>query len=228
VDNVDVEAATRRGVWVANVPDYGTAEVADHALALALALLRGVTVYDRSVRAGGWEYQDARPLRRLSELTFGVVGCGAIGQAVAARAAAFGMRVIGADVLDGRPPGPIERVELNELLAVSDVISLHATLDEHSRGLLGEQALAACALLAALDAGAIAGAALDVLDPEPPDAATREGLARHPRVILTPHAAWYSEESFVQLKTEVAREAVRVVQGEPPRSPVNKPSAVAR
>ena len=236
VDNVDVEAATRRGVWVANVPDYGTDEVADHALALALALLRGVTVYDRSVRAGGWEYQDARPLRRLSELTFGVVGCGAIGQAVAARAAAFGMRVIGADVLDGRPPGPIERVELAELLAVSDVISLHATLDENSRGLLGEQALAACkptavvvntargglidttALLAALDAGAIAGAALDVLDPEPPDAATREALARHPRVILTPHAAWYSEESFVQLKTEVAREAVRVCRaGRPAR-----------
>jgi D-3-phosphoglycerate dehydrogenase len=80
------------------------------------------------------------------------------------------------------------------------------------------------ALLAALDAGAIAGAALDVLDPEPPDAATRDALARHPRVILTPHAAWYSEESFVQLKTEVAREAVRVLQGEPPRSPVNKPA----
>jgi D-3-phosphoglycerate dehydrogenase / 2-oxoglutarate reductase len=246
VDNVDVEAATRRGVWVANVPDYGTDEVADHALALALALLRGVTVYDRSVRAGGWEYQDARPLRRRSELTFGVVGCGAIGQAVAARAAAFGPRVIGADVFDGRPPGPIERVELAELLAVSDVISLHATLDENSRGLLGEQTLAACkptavvvntargglldttALLAALDAGAIAGAALDVLDPEPPDAATREALARHPRVILTPHAAWYSEESFVQLKTEVAREAVRVLQGGPPRSPVNTPSAAAR
>ena len=242
VDNVDVEAATRRGVWVANVPDYGTDEVADHALALALALLRGVTVYDRSVRAGGWEYQDARPLRRLSELTFGVVGCGAIGQAVAARAAAFGPRVIGADVLDGRPPGPIERVELAELLAVSDVISLHATLDADSRGLIGEQALAACkptavvvntargglidttALLAALDAGAIAGAALDVLDPEPPDAATREALDRHPRVILTPHAAWYSEESFVQLKTEVAREAVRVCQGGPPRSPVNRPA----
>ena len=124
----------------------------------------------------------------------------------------------------------------------ADVISLHATLDAHSRGLLGAQALAACkpgavvvntargglidttALLAALDAGAIAGAALDVLDPEPPDAATREGLVRHPRVILTPHAAWYSEESFVQLKTEVAREAVRVLQGEPPRSPVNTPS----
>ena len=156
-----------------------------------------------------------------------MVGCGAIGQAAAARAAAFGMRVIGADVLDGRPPGPIERVELDELLAAADVISLHATLDAHSRGLLGAQALAACkpgavvvntargglidttALLAALDAGAIAGAALDVLDPEPPDAATCEGLVRHPRVILTPHAAWYSEESFVQLKTEVAREAVR-------------------
>lgn len=246
VDTVDVEAATARGVWVANVPDYGTGEVADHTLALALALLRGISVHDRSVRAGRWDYQDARPLRRLSELTFGVVGCGAIGQAVAARAAAFGMRVIGADVLDGRPPGPIERVELAELIATSDVISLHATLDEHSRGLLGEQALAACkptavvvntargglidtaALVAALDAGTVAGAALDVLDPEPPDAATREALTRHPRVLLTPHAAWYSEESFVQLKTEVAREAVRVVRGGPPRSPVNRPRQAVR
>jgi D-3-phosphoglycerate dehydrogenase / 2-oxoglutarate reductase len=243
VDTVDVDAATRRGIWVANVPDYGTAEVADHTLALTLALLRGVTVYDRSVRSGEWDYQAARPLRRLPELTFGVIGCGAIGQAVATRAAAFGMRVLGADVADGRPPspGPIHRVGLDDLLADSDVVSLHATLDAQSRGLLGERALAAMqpsavvvntargglvdttALLAALDAGRIAGAALDVLDVEPPDPTVRAALARHPKVILSPHAAWYSEESFVQLKTEVAREAVRVMSGEAPRSPVNNP-----
>ena len=241
VDTIDVDAATRRGVWVANVPDYGTGEVADHTLAMALALLRGVTVYDRSVRDGSWEYQVARPLRRLSGLTLGVIGCGAIGQAVAARAAAFGMRVLGAEIVEGRPtgPGPIVRVELDHLLAQSDVVSLHATLDDRSRGLLGASALAAMkpsavvlntargglvdtpALLAALDAGRIAGAALDVLDVEPPDPAVREALARHPRVILSPHAAWYSEESFVQLKTEVAREALRAVTGERPRSPVN-------
>jgi len=243
VDTVDVEAATRRGVWVANVPDYGTAEVADHTLALTLALLRGVTVYDRSVRSGEWEYQAARPLRRLSELTLGVIGCGAIGQAVAARAATFGMRVLGADVAEGRTPGPgpIHRVGLDELLTHSDVVSLHATLDAQSRGLVGERALAAMkpsavvvntargglvdtpALIAALDAGRIAGAALDVLDVEPADPTVRAALARHPKVILSPHAAWYSEESIVALKTEVAREAVRVMSGEAPRSPVNDP-----
>ncbi len=247
VDTVDVDAATERGVWVANVPDYGTEEVADHALALALALLRGVTVYDRGVRAGGWDYRAAAPLRRLSTLTFGVVGCGAIGRAAGARAAAFGMRVLGADVLDGRPPddGPLTRVGLDELLERSDVVSLHATLDEHSRDLIDERALAAMkpsavlvntargglvdtgALLAALDAGAVAGAALDVLDVEPAAPDVREALARHPRVVLSPHAAWYSEESFVQLKTEVAREALRAVRGEPPRSPVNRPAASA-
>jgi D-3-phosphoglycerate dehydrogenase len=181
---------------------------------MALALLRGVTVYDRSVRDGSWEYQVARPLRRLSGLTLGVIGCGAIGQAVAARAAAFGMRVLGAEIVEGRPtgPGPIVRVELDHLLAQSDVVSLHATLDDRSRGLLGASALAAMkpsafvlntargglvdtpALLAALDAGRIAGAALDVLDVEPPAPAVRDALARHPRVILSPHAAWYSEE----------------------------------
>jgi D-3-phosphoglycerate dehydrogenase len=244
VDTVDVDAATERGVWVANVPDYGTEEVADHTLALAMALLRGVTVYDRGVRAGNWDYRAPEPLRRLSTLTFGVVGCGAIGRAVAERAAVFGMRVLGADVVDGRPPdgSPITRVGLDALLAQSDVVSLHATLDGRSRGLIGERTLAAmkpsavlvntargglvdtAALVAALDAGAITGAALDVLDVEPVAAEVREALARHPRVVLSPHAAWYSEESFVQLKTEVAREALRAVRGEPPRSPVNRPA----
>jgi D-3-phosphoglycerate dehydrogenase len=241
VDTVDVDAPTRRGVWVANVPDYGTGEVADHTI--ALAVLRGVTVYDRSVRAGEWEYEVGRPLRRLSTLTFGVVGCGAIGQAVGARAAALGMRVLGADVVDGRPPvpGPVVRVDLDTLLAQADVISLHATLDERSRGLLGRRTLTAvepsavvvntargglvdtAALIAALDEGRIAGAALDVLDPEPAAPAVREALARHPRVIPSPHAAWYSEEAFVQLKPEVAREALRMVCGEELRCPANEP-----
>ncbi|WP_219415585.1 C-terminal binding protein [Pseudonocardia nigra] len=247
VDTVDVAAATRRGVWVANVPDYGTGEVADHTVALALSLLRGITGYDRSVRAGDWDYQVARPLRRLSALTFGVIGCGAIGQAVAGRAAAFGMRVLGAEIVAGRPAGhgPIIRVGLDELLAESDVVSLHATLDERSCGLLGERALAAMkasaavvntargglidtsALLAALDDGRIAGAALDVLDVEPAVPEVRDALSRHDRVILSPHAAWYSEESFVQLKSEVAREAGRVISGAAPRCPVNRPTAAA-
>jgi D-3-phosphoglycerate dehydrogenase len=241
VDTVAVDAATRRGVWVANVPDYGTEEVADHALALALALLRGVAFLDRSVRAGRWSYEEARPLHRLRTLTFGVVGCGAIGTAVAARAAALGMRVVGCDIRAGRATAAgIEELTLDELLRAADVVSLHAHLDGRSAGLIGERALAqmkpsavlvntargglvdSSALLAALERGGLAGAGLDVLDAEPPTRAAA-ALAVHPRVVTTPHAAWYSEESFAALKTEVAREAVRVVDGGAPRSPVNAP-----
>jgi D-3-phosphoglycerate dehydrogenase len=242
VDNVDVEAAAARGVWVANVPDYGRDEVADHTLALALAVLRGVVVLDRSVREGTWDLEAARPLRRLGTLTYGVVGCGAIGTAVARRAAELGMRVLGYDMAQVRSEPPIERVPLEELLEGSDVVSLHAALTRKSRHLIGADALArmrptaflvntargglvdGAALLEALDAGALAGAALDVLEAEPPDELGWR-LARHPRVVATPHAAWYSEEAFLTLKTEVAREALRVLEGGRPRSPVNTPAA---
>jgi D-3-phosphoglycerate dehydrogenase / 2-oxoglutarate reductase len=242
VDNVDVEAAAARGVWVANVPDYGRDEVADHTLALALAVLRGVVVLDRSVREGSWDLEAARPLRRLGTLTYGVVGCGAIGTAVAGRAAGLGMRVLGYDVPQARSEPPIERVPLEELLSSSDVVSLHAALTPETHHLLGAAALGrmrpsaflvntargglvdAAALLAALDAGELAGAALDVLEGEPPDELGWR-LARHPKVVMTPHAAWYSEEAFHTLKTEVAREALRVLEGGKPRSPVNAPAA---
>jgi D-3-phosphoglycerate dehydrogenase len=245
VDNVDVAAAAERGVWVANVPDYGTTEVADHALALALVLLRGIRPLSSSVRAGRWDYRVARPLRRLSTLRFGVVGCGAIGSVAGARAAAFGMDVVGVDVAEGRPApgGPIRPVSLDELAATSDVVSLHVALTPATQHLVDAAFLAAAkpaavlvntargalvdgaALLAALDAGRLAGAALDVMETEPPDDVGRR-LAAHERVVVTPHTAWYSEESFVSLKTEVAREALRVLAGGPPRSPVNSPAGV--
>ena len=242
VDNVDLQAATERGVWVANVPDYGRDEVADHTLALALAMLRGVVALDRSVRDGTWDLDPARPLRRLATLTWGVVGCGAIGTAVARRAAGLGMRVLGYDLPTVRSQAPIERVPLEELLEAADLVSLHAALTPDTHHLVGAAALARmrptahlvntargglveeAALLAALDAGALAGAALDVLEHEPPDELGWK-LARHPRVVATPHAAWYSEEAFHTLKSEVAREALRVLGGGAPRSPVNTPAA---
>jgi D-3-phosphoglycerate dehydrogenase / 2-oxoglutarate reductase len=242
VDNVDLEAAEARGVWVANVPDYGRDEVADHTLALALSVLRAVVVLDRTVQAGSWDLEPARPLRRLSTLTWGVVGCGAIGTAVAGRAAGLGMRVLGYDVAGVRSEPPIERVALEDLLSRSDLVSLHAALTRDSHHLIGADALGrmrptawlvntargglvdSAALLAALDNGALAGAALDVLEAEPPDDLGWR-LARHPKVVTTPHAAWYSEEAFLTLKTEVAREALRVLEGGPPRSPVNTPAA---
>jgi D-3-phosphoglycerate dehydrogenase len=242
VDNVDLEAASARGVWVANVPDYAREEVADHTLALGLALLRGVAVLDRSVRDGTWAPEVARPLRRLSTLTWGVVGCGAIGTAVARRAAGLGMAVLGHDLAAVPSEPPIRRVPLAELLAAADLVSLHAALTPATRHLIGAAALArmrptaflvntargglvdGVALLDALDTGALAGAALDVLEREPPDGLGWD-LVSHPQVVATPHAAWYSEEAFHALKTEVAREALRVLEGGRPRSPVNRPAA---
>jgi len=242
VDNVDVAAATKRGVWVANVPDYGRDEVADHTLALTLSLLRRVVVLDRSVRDGDWDLAPARPLRRLSTLTWGVVGCGAIGTAVAHRAAGLGMRVLGYDLPQVPSGPPVERAGLEELLETADLVSMHAALTPESQHLIGAAALGrmrptaflvntargglvdTAALLAALDTGTLAGAALDVLEVEPPDDLGWR-VARHPRVVATPHAAWYSEEAFHTLKTEVAREALRVLEGGRPRSPVNSPAA---
>jgi D-3-phosphoglycerate dehydrogenase len=247
VDNVDVAAAAERGVWVANVPDYGTQEVADHAVALALTLLRGIPALSASVRAGSWDYRVARPVRRLSELRFGLIGCGAIGSVAGQRAAAFGMDVVGVDVDENRPPpgSGIRRVTLDELVAGSDVVSLHVSLTPQTEHLVDETFLRrvrpglvlvntargglvdGAALLAALDDGRVAAAGLDVLETEPPDDVGRR-LAAHERVVVTPHAAWYSEESFVSLKTEVAREALRVLAGRPPRSPVNAPAPGVR
>jgi D-3-phosphoglycerate dehydrogenase len=247
VDTVDVPAAAERGVWVANVPDYGTQEVADHAVALALTLLRGIPALSASAQAGQWEYRVARPLRRLSELRFGVIGCGAIGSVAGQRAGAFGMDVVGVDIDENRPrPGSgIRPVSLDELVATSDVISLHLGLTAATEHLVDDALLRrvkpgvvlvntargglvdSVALLAALDDGRVRAAGLDVLEVEPPDEAGRR-LAAHERVVVTPHAAWYSEESFVNLKTEVAREALRVLAGEPPRSPVNAPAQGVR
>lgn len=242
VDTVDVGAASERGIWVANVPDYGTEEVSDHALALMLNLLRGVGRLDRAVRRGVWDVKEIRPLRRVRTLTVGVVGCGRIGAAFARKAGRLGMRVLGYDAV-GVPEElareGVEAVGFDELLDASDVVSLHLPLGEETRHLIGGEQLGrmrrgaylintsrgglvdSAALLRALDAGEISGAALDVLETEPPKEGNR--LVSHDRVITTPHAAWYSEESFETLKSEAAREVVRVLSGGRPRSPVNQP-----
>lgn len=245
VDTIDVEAATRRGVWVVNVPDYGTEEVSDHAVALLLCLLRGVVALDRSVRDGGWDESAARPLHRLSTRTVGVVGCGRIGAAFARKVRGLGLSVQGYDpagLPDELRAAGVTETGLDELLETSDAVSLHLPLGPGTEHLIGARALERMrrgaylintsrgglvdsgALLSALEAGAIAGAALDVLESEPP--AAGDALVNHERVVVTPHAAWYSEESSETLKSEVAREAIRIISGERPRSPVNDPSEV--
>jgi D-3-phosphoglycerate dehydrogenase/C-terminal binding protein len=251
-DNVDTAAARRHGIPVANVPDYGTEEVADTALGLALSLTRGIHLLAGRLREarGPWSFSQVRPLHRLRGRGFGVVGLGRIGTAVALRARALGMGVLFHDpyVADGldRALG-IRRVEtLAELLAGSHVLSLHCPLTAETRHLINRKSLAqmpagaylvntarggvvdALAVLEALTAGHLAGAALDVLEQEPPPedhallTAWRDpGHPAHDRLLLTPHAAFYSEEGLLDMRIKGSEACRRVLLGQPPRNVVN-------
>jgi len=235
-----VEAATRKGIAVCNVPDYCTEEVADHTLTLALALVRKLPASIEYLRGGGWSHVPLRPIRRLGSLTFGLYGFGRIARAVAQRARGFGFGLVAYDpyVPDAVfAEAGVERMEADALLACSDLLSLHMPLTEGTRALMDRESLGRMkrgallintargglidteALLEALDSGQVGGAALDVLDvePIPPD----HPLWSRPNVILTPHLAWYSEEALAQLQRSVAEECARVLRGEPPRHAVN-------
>jgi D-3-phosphoglycerate dehydrogenase / 2-oxoglutarate reductase len=206
-DHVDLEAAECRGVAVVSVPDYCTEEVADHTLALLYALLRGVVELDRSVARGDWQAKAAGPLRTLAGLRVGIVGLGRIGNAVATRLLALGAEVWANDVLPVARDG-VRFLELDDLVEKCDAVTLHVPLTSETRGLIGRAAIASMrpdallvntsrggvvdvgAVLEALHAGRLGGAALDVLAQEPPPAAP---VARN--LIGTPHAAYYSEAS---------------------------------
>jgi len=226
-DNIDTEAAARRRIWVCNVPEYCVEEVADSTIALLLALLRGVVVLDRAVRAGGWDDHAAGPLPRLSDTRLGIVGFGRIGRAVARRAQALGLETWVSDPLVSQEKiaaAGVTPASLEDLLRHCDAVTLHLPLTKDNDNLIGRAQLALMgrgsylinaargplvdldALLAALDAGQLAGAALDVLTVEPP---TREHRApSHPRLIVTPHSAWYSPAA----EREVARQATLSVR----------------
>ncbi|UZX03063.1 C-terminal binding protein [Arthrobacter sp. CDRTa11] len=241
LDNIAVPAATDRGVQVTNVPDYCVEEVSDHAVGLALAWTRGLVAADREVRAGRWNPAGAR-LRRLSNLTCGVVGYGRIGRATAAKLKALGARVV---ISDPHPPadtGGSEVMALDGLLAASDIVVLHAPLVPQTHHLIGARELAllpqdaflinvsrgglvdTAALLAALQSGKLGGAGLDVLEEEPTVPA---GLLAHPGVIVTPHIAFASDASVIDLRRSAAEEVVRVLRGEPANYPCNTPSVLA-
>jgi D-3-phosphoglycerate dehydrogenase len=223
-DVVDVEAARERGLWVANVPDYGTEEVASHALSMAFALLRHLPLYDYAVRDGRWHPHSTGPLFRLKNLALGVVGLGRIGGTFARRAAPWFGRTLGCDpYLDVWPEG-VERASLEEVFSESLLVSLHAPLTEETRGLVDRGLLERMPegsylvntarggmvvmddLLWALEEGPLAGAALDVLPHEPPPA--DHPLLGNPNVILTPHAAYYSLEAEEEARTKAARNVV--------------------
>lgn len=218
-DMVDLDACRERGVWVANVPGAATEEVASHALAMTLALLRGLPQLDRDVRAGVWD-GTRYELRRLSEVTAGVVGLGRIGRRYAEYVRPLAGRVVGHDPVAADVPG-VEPLDLDEVLAYSDVVSLHLPLTAATRGLLDARRLGLMrrgaalvnvsraglvdhgALLRRLDGGHLSGAALDVLPQEPPEPG--DPLVAHPRVLLTPHAAYLSAASRLDYVLEQAR-----------------------
>jgi len=222
-DTVNTADAKARGVWVANSPDYGVGEVAAHALAMALGLVRHVPFFDRDVRAGRWDYNSTGRLRRPSSLALGILGVGRIGKRMARISREIFGRVLGCDpyIAAGDFPEGVERVTRDELLARSDVLSLHVPLNEETRHIVDAAALAKMkpgsflvntsrgavahvpSVLAALDGGRLEGAALDVLPKEPPLA--DDPVLEHPRLILTPHAAFYSDEGERELRTKAAQ-----------------------
>lgn len=237
VDGVDLEAATDHGVPVVNVPDYGTDEVANHAVGLLLSLARKLPQLDRQTRAGRWDVFEIVPVRRLAGQAVGILGCGRIGSRVAKKLGGFDVRLLACDpYIQAFPPG-VEPVSLDRLLAESDYLTLHCPLTAETRGLIDAHALArvkptavlintarggvvdTAALIVALETGRLAGAGLDVVEPEPLDPASP--LLRMPQVVISPHAAWYSEEGRSDLKRRLAEDAVRVLRGERPANCAN-------
>lgn len=242
LDNIDVASATARGMLVTNIPDYCLIEVAEHTLALVLALGRKIAFYHRETKEGRYRLTDGPPLRRLAGQTLGIVGFGNIGRAVAARASAFGFRVLACrrqpSVRPADAPAGVEFCSFDELLAASDYVSLHVPSTPATRHMIGAEQFARmkstaylintargavmdeAALAAALSAGELAGAALDVQQQEPPD--LNWPPFNDPRVIVTPHAAFYSLESVNDLRRRVSRQVVQALQGNTPENVVNR------
>ena len=237
LDMIDVDAATERGVAVANTPDYCVEEVAAHTIGMALWLLRGLGRYDAAVRRGEWAAALPSPAPcRPSAATIGVVGLGRIGSRVADQARALGFEVLGCD--PHAPPRPgVRLATFEELLRGSDLITLHAPLNEETSHLIRADTIALmrpgallvntcrgglvdeAAVIEAVRSGQLAGVALDVFETEPLPADSP--LRSLPNVLLTPHAAWYSPSSLAELPERAARQVVDFLAGMPVPSIVN-------
>jgi D-3-phosphoglycerate dehydrogenase len=236
-DHLDLEAIAAAGAWATHCAGYCDEEVADHAIALAVNLLRGVSALDETVRAGSWELEPVLP-RRLAGSVLGIVGLGRIGSQVARRGLALGMRVRAHDPLVSSAPG-VELVDLPDLLSEVDVLTLHCVLTPQTRGMIDGAALAAmprgsylvnCARAALVDHGALGealrarhlgGCALDVLPQEPPTA--DEPALRWPRTIINPHAAYYSEHSAQVPYRQAGEAAAAVLLGREPPDVLARP-----
>ncbi len=237
LDNIDVAAATARGVLVTNVPDYCVEEVSDHAVAMVLAWARGLIPHDRRVKEGFWE-PGVSGLWRLRDLTVGIVGYGRIGRCAAQKLSAFGMKVLASGrgpIAD--PDSGVEAVAFEALLEACDAVIICAPLTDATRHLFDDDRLARMrrgaflvnvtrgglidsqALVRALEAGQLSGAGLDVVEGEPNPPAS---LTLRPDVIVTPHVAYASAASVTDLRTRVAEEIVRVHRGEPAEHACNR------
>ncbi|MFJ3667233.1 C-terminal binding protein [Streptomyces sp. NPDC090106] len=241
LNTIDVAAATAEGIIVSNVPDGSLEDVSDHAAALILALARGLGAYTSSLRGGGWDYTVAAPLFRLRGRTLGLLGFGQIPQYLARKLAGFGLRVLASDPFADpalAAQAGVTLVEPGVLFREADFLSVHVPLTPQTTGMVGSDAFAAMkptaclvntargpvvdqeALVRALTTGQIAGAGLDVFESEPLPA--EHPLRGLPNVLLSPHCAWYSQDSEVEIRTKAARNVVEVLEGTPLTYHVNR------
>jgi len=235
---VDVESCRKKGIQVCNVPDYGTEEVANHAIALLFSVHRRILSYDRNVRNRQWGHVLPWPIHRLSTLRVGVVGLGRIGSSFARSIKGFVRDVVGFDpflAADQLQASNVQKMSLESLFETSDIISLHLPLSEKTHHLVSAQTIAlmerrpiiinvsrgglvdGAALTHALETGELSGAGIDVFEDEPN---VPEELRRLDNIVLTPHVAWYSEEAELQLRRSSIEEVLRVLAGQSPRNPV--------
>jgi D-3-phosphoglycerate dehydrogenase len=237
LDNIDLATATSLGIPVTNCPDYCVAEVSDHALGLLLAFARRIGFFHLRTKRGEYDLSATSPMRRLSQQTAGLIGLGNIGRELVPKLRALGMNIV-AHTQSGSDHGTgCRMVSLDELLSQSDYISLHAPLTPSTRHMINADRLkkmkpTAClintsrgglidsaALWAALQQNQIAGAGLDVFEPEPPD--LNQPLYKDERIIVTPHAAFVSEESLIQMRQQAMNQIVQGLRGERPNNLVN-------
>lgn len=240
VDNVNIPVCTELGIVVTNVPDYCIDEVTEHTFGMVIALNRRLVPHDRAVKGGGWSSVTLdQPMKRMNGATFGVIGYGRIGRSVGEKANALGMSVLTYDPMlePGQDVGVAESMTFERVLAESDFISVHVPLTDQTRGMIGKDELATMkpgaiivnpargglidehALADALESGHIAGAGLDVMEPAPPS--KDHPLLKQENVIITPHTAFFSQASTLELETRTAQEVVRVVNGGQPDNFIN-------
>lgn len=241
VDSIDVEAATEHGIWIVNVPEYCIDEVSDHTIALALACVRKVLMLDNAVKRGIWDFKISTPIFRLRNMKLGLVGFGNIARMVSLKAQAFGLIVVAYDPYISSSvmaQNNVKKVGLEDLLKEADIISLHLPLTKDTKYMFTEKEFKIMKnrafiintargplikendLYRALNEKWIAGAGLDVIEKEPID--LNNNLLKLDNIIITPHVAFYSEESLKDLQRSAAKGVAQVLNGETPSSIVNK------